>query len=204
MSRALHLLASMTVTAVAACGCTTATVVFPEPAIVVEPAEHELLLRSSREQHRLAAFLLRASEGRLDAIHVTVIAAHPGVRHAVVRTVRAVGVEPSKIRQVHAVAASRESFAARVVAVRFHAHPPPCPPLYVVGPSADANDFDPMLGCSDLANLALQVNDPRDLVGNPAVAATDGERAAVPVARYRLVDGPPGAGASSVAGTAAR
>jgi pilus assembly protein CpaD len=74
----------------------------------------------------------------------------------------------------------------------------------VVGPSADANDFDPMLGCSDLANLALQVNDPRDLVGNPAVAATDGERAALPVARYRLVDRPPDAGASSVAGTAAR
>ena len=45
--------------------------------------------------------------------------------------------------------------------------PAPCPPLYVVGPSADANDFDPMLGCSDLANLALQVNDPRDLVEEP-------------------------------------
>jgi pilus biogenesis lipoprotein CpaD len=204
MSRALHLLASMTVTAVAACGCTTATVVFPEPAIVVEPAEHELLLRSSREQHRLAAFLLRASEGRLDAIHVTVIAAHPGVRHAVVRTVRAVGVEPSKIRQVHAVAASRESFAARVVAVRFHAHPPPCPPLYVVGPSADANDFDPMLGCSDLANLALQVNDPRDLVGNPAVAATDGERAAVPVARSDRSAPAPRASPARPRGNAAR
>jgi pilus assembly protein CpaD len=204
MSRALRLLASMIVTAVVTCGCTTATVVFWEPAIVVEPAEHELLLRSSSEQHRLAAFLSRASEGRLDAIHVTVIAAHPGVRHAVVRTVRAVGVEPSKIRQVHAVAAPGGPFAARVEAVRFHAHPPPCPPLYVVGPSADANDFDPMLGCSDLANLALQVNDPRDLIGNPVVAATDGERAALPVARYRLLGGPPDGSSSSAAGTTAR
>ena len=85
-----------------------------------------LLLRSSSERHRPPPSW---REGRLDAIHVTVIAAHPGVRQAVAGTVRAVGVEPTKIRQVHGVAASRGPFAARVLAVRFHAHPPPCPPL---------------------------------------------------------------------------
>jgi pilus assembly protein CpaD len=200
MIRALRLFAAPLAAALWTSACTTAAVIVPlEPAIVVEPAAQVLLLRSPGESRRLAAFLTTASEGRLDALHVTVVSAHPGVRQAIVRSVRAVGVAPSKIRQASGMADAGGRFSARVVAVRYHAYPPPCPPLYVVGPAADANDFDPMIGCSDLANLALQVNDPKDLVANVVVAPTDGERAAIPVARYRQFGGPQGGNGSSAA-----
>lgn len=179
-------------------GCaTTPTVVAPiEPAILIEREAHVLVLRSPGETRRLADFLWSAGHGRLDALHVTVVGLQPGLRQAVARSVRALGVEPNKTMEAHGTAGA--SGAVRVVAVRYVAHPPHCPPLVATGPSFNENDFQPTLGCSDLANLALQVSDPRDLLGNPAVPAVDGERAAIPVVRYRQFGATPGGGAGPV------
>jgi pilus assembly protein CpaD len=105
---------------------------------------------------------------------------------------------------VHGVADAAGRFPVRVAAVRYHAHPPVCAPSLVTGPSANENDFDPFIGCSDLANLALQVNDPKDLLGNRARPPADGERAAIPVARYRAFGtGGTGGSGTSGAGTGA-
>jgi pilus assembly protein CpaD len=184
-------------------GCTTAAVVVVdrEPAILVEPETHVLMLQSSGESRRLAGFLWAASQGRLDAVHVTVVGPYAGLRHAVIRSVRAVGVEPRKIREAHGPAGS--GGAVRVVAVRYHARPPVCPPLLATGPSFNENDVEPTLGCADLANLALQVNDPKDLLVNAAVPPGDGERAAIPVTRYRLFGSGPGGGTSGGASASA-
>lgn len=187
--------AALAVLLSAGCTTTTAVVVPIEPAILVEREAHVLVLRSAAETRRLADFLWIASDGRLDALHVTVVGLHPALRHAVARSVRGLGVEPSKTREAHGSAGA--SGAVRVVAVRYRAHPPHCPPLVATGPSFNENDFQPTLGCSDLANLALQVSDPRDLIGNPAVPAVDGERAAIPVARYRQFGAAPGGGAGT-------
>ena len=190
MSLPVRCLAPAMLAASLASGCATSTavVVSPEPAILVEPQARVLVLHSPAERGRLFAFLHAASGGRLDALHVRVIAADPSLRRATARAIRAMGVDPRKVREVQGSAGS----GVRVVAIRYRAYPPFCPPLLVTGPSVDVNDFEPTLGCSDLANLALQVNDPRDLLGNPAVPPTDGERAAIPVARYRLFQGAPG------------
>lgn len=180
----------------AGCTATTAVVVPIEPAILVQPAAHVLVLRSAGERRRLADFLWTAGQGRLDALHLTVVGLRPGLRRAVMASISAIGVEPGKIQEVHAPAGAGATGVVRVVAVRYHAYPPVCPPLLATGPSLNENDFEPTLGCSDLANLALQVSDPQDLLGNVAVPAADGERAALPVVRYRTFGVPQGGGSS--------
>ena len=165
------------------------------PAVLVEPAPHILLLSSgsggaltSADRRRLEDFIYTASHGRLDAIHVHVIGIDPRARYAVTRSAMRMGVTPFKVKEINAPADERYRFAIRVVAVRYTALPPGCPSLEITA-SPNDNHFEPTLGCSNLANLAATVNDPKDLLANSAVPPSDGERAAIPVTRYRTFSG---------------
>ena len=161
------------------------------PAVLVEPASHILLLssgRTSADRRRLEDFIYTASHGRLDAIHVDVIGIDPRARYAVTRSAIRMGVTPFKVKEINAPADERYRFAIRVVAVRYVALAPGCPSLEITA-SPNDNHFEPTLGCSNRANLAATVNDPRDLLVSSAVPPSDGERAAIPVTRYRAFSG---------------
>jgi pilus assembly protein CpaD len=175
-------------------GCYSAPV-FVEPtaqAIMVQPEVNVLVLQggsagrlASSERNRLVDFLRVAGNGKIDALHLKVIGLSPYLRRSVAASATSVGVQPWNIVEVAEPADDRGRYAVRVLADHAAALPPVCPSLSIVGPSGNDNDFDQTLGCSNRANLALMVNDGHDLLGNPAVAASDGERAAVPVERYR-------------------
>src|SRR5262245_14452842 len=165
------------------------------PAALVEPAPHVLLLSSgsagaltSADRRRLEDFIHTASNGRLDAIHVHVIGSNPRARYAVARNAMRMGVTPFKVKEINEPADERFRFAVRVVAVRYTAIAPGCPSLEITA-SPNDNHFEPTLGCSNLANLAATVNDPKDLIVSTAVPPSDGERAAIPVTRYRGFSG---------------
>jgi pilus biogenesis lipoprotein CpaD len=163
-----------------------------EPRVItVEPTTHMLLLKirpggqlPRDEAERLVDFLMVASGGRLDAIHIVVAGYHPAARHAVTRIMYRAGVAPNKVREMAEVADPSFRFGVRVIATRYTAHAPDCPPLEFRA-SGDSNDFEPSLGCSSDANLAATVNDPKDLVDNNAVPPADGARAALSVRKYR-------------------
>lgn len=165
------------------------------PAVLVQPTSHTLLLSSSSggaltaaDRRRLQDFIYTASHGRLDAIHVDVIGIDPRARYAVARSAIRMGVTPFKVKELNAPADERYRFAVRVVAVRYTALAPGCPSLEITA-SPNDNHFEPTLGCSNLSNLAATVNDPRDLLVSTAVPPSDGERAAIPVARHRGFSG---------------
>lgn len=170
-------------------GCASTAPIYVEPtaqAILVEPENNVLLLKglSHAERQRLQDFIVVASRGRRDALHLEISGAR-GLGAQVVRQARAMGVEPYNIRQFGGRADPHGRFAVRVQAVAYRAIAPVCPSLSIVGPSADDNSFDQTLGCSTRNNLAEMINDPRDLIGNEAVMASNGDRAATPVAAYR-------------------
>jgi pilus biogenesis lipoprotein CpaD len=165
------------------------------PAVLVQPTPHILLLSSgsggaltSADRRRLEDFIYIASHGRLDAIHVDVIGIDPRARYAVTRSAMRMGVTPFKVKEINAPADERYRFAVRVVAVRYSALAPGCPSLEITA-SPNDNHFEPTLGCSNLANLAATVNDPKDLLVSTAVPPSDGERAAIPVTRHRGFNG---------------
>jgi pilus biogenesis lipoprotein CpaD len=106
------------------------------------------------------------------------------------------------VREIEDIADEQHRFAVRVVATRYIAHPPGCPSLEITGPSPNDNSFEPTLGCSSLSNLAVTVNDPKDLLINTAVPPSDGERAAIPVTRYRTFPITSGANATSIGNSA--
>lgn len=200
MHRSLPLSAIGLSLGLAGCG---PPVVFVEtsPAILVEPIDRDYVARVDRggamspsERRRLASFLASTSGGRVDAIHLTLSSPAPGSRRAVAAAARAAGVEPFKIRETEEPGRGRHRGGVVVTARMYRANPPVCPDLDVTGPPFNDNDFEPTLGCSNLANLASMVNDPVDLIGNPAVRRADGERAALPVARYRAGPGDTAAG----------
>lgn len=170
-------------------GCANTTPIYLEPtaqAILVEPENNVLLLKSlgGAERQRLRDFIMVASQGRRDALHLEVSGARR-LGAQVVRQAMALGVEPANIRRFDGRADPNGVFAVRVEAVAYRAIPPECPSLSIVGPSVNDNSFDQTLGCSNRNNLAAMVNDPRDLIGNGAVTAGNGDRAARPVAAYR-------------------
>ena len=173
------------------------------PVALVEPVPHVLLLTARpgghlppAEHRRLTDFIYTASSGRLDAVHLRVIGVSPRARYAAIRTAMRMGVAQFKIREVDELADEFHRYALRIVAVKHVAHAPVCPSLAITGPSFIDNNFEPTAGCSNLNNLAAMVNDPKDLLVNTAVPPSDGERAAIPVARHRTF-----AGAGTAAGS---
>lgn len=174
-------------------------VVFIEtpPAILVEPVQVEFGGRarymSFADKRRLRGSLNDLSGGRIDAVHLAIFGPR-GRASAIGRAAHAAGVETSKIRLYPA---SRVSVKARL----YRAYPPVCPDLNVYGPPVEDNDFEPTLGCSDLANLATMVNDPADLIGSRAAPLADGERAALNARRYRQGSGASGAPTGGTSGS---
>jgi pilus biogenesis lipoprotein CpaD len=170
-------------------GCNTAPI-YVEPtaqAILVDPQNHVLLLNSlgSSEGRRLADLIATTRRSARDGVHIEITSTSPALRAGVVRLARRLGVDPYNIRQFVGPADPLGRFRARVVAVAYTAIPPVCPSLSVVGPSVEDNSFDQTLGCSVRTNLAVTVADPSHLLGNGAVIASRGDRAAIPVENYR-------------------
>jgi pilus assembly protein CpaD len=170
-------------------GCNTAPI-YVEPtaqAILIDPQNHVLLLNSlgSNEGRRLADLIATTRRGARDGVHVEITSSSSSLRTGVVRLARRLGVDPYNIRQFVGPADPLQRFRARVVVVAYTVIPPVCPSLSVVGPSVEDNSFDQTLGCSVRTNLALTVADPSHLLGNDAVIASQGDRAAIPVENYR-------------------
>lgn len=170
-------------------GCNTAPI-YVEPtaqAILVEPQNHVLLLNSlsGAEGRRLADLIATTRRDVRDGVHIEITSSSPSLRAGVARLARRFGVDPYNIRQFAGPADSLGRFRARVAVIAYTAIPPVCPSLSIVGPSVEDNSFDQTLGCSVRTNLALTVADPSHLLGNGAVVASQGDRAAIPVANYR-------------------
>ncbi|TWB93022.1 pilus assembly protein CpaD [Bradyrhizobium macuxiense] len=169
-------------------GCTRTAPVhigLAEDAIHVEQEKRVLLLQSLRgaERYRLRDFIASASRGRRDALHLEV-SGSPRLGAQVAHEARAMGVAPDNVRLFGPRIDQPSDFAVRIEAIMYEAQPPVCPSLSIVGPAVDDNSFDPTIGCSIRNNLAAMVNDPRDLLDNRAVVATNGDRAAIPLATY--------------------
>ncbi|WP_439406699.1 CpaD family pilus assembly lipoprotein [Bradyrhizobium sp. DASA03076] len=174
-------------TGLAGCTSTAPTSVDPAAqATLVQEEKNVLLLQSLRgaERQRLREFIASTSRGLRDALHLN-IAGPPRLGVQIASEARTMGVDPHNIRLYGPLITRRERFAARIEAIMYEAHPPDCPSMSIVGPSVNDNSFDPTLGCSIRNNLAIMVNDPRDLIGNPAVMPSDGNRAAIPVSTYK-------------------
>lgn len=186
-------------------GCVETAPIYVEPtaqAILVEPESNTLLLKSlsGAERQRLQDFITVASRGRRDALHLE-ISGSPRLASQVAYQARAMGVDPYNIRILGGRADRHGRFTVRVRAVAYQAVPPVCPSLSIVGPSVNDNSFDQTLGCSVRTNLAVMVSDPRDLIDNGAVMASNGDRAAAPVAAYRnFATGGANAGRGSAGG----
>ncbi|WP_439495815.1 CpaD family pilus assembly lipoprotein [Bosea sp. (in: a-proteobacteria)] len=170
-------------------GCNTAPI-YVEPtaqAILVDPQNHVLLLSSlgSSEGRRLADLIATTRRDARDGVHLEITSSSPALRAGVVKLARRLGVDPYNIRQFVGPADPLGRFRARVMVVAYTAIPPVCPSLSIVGPSVEDNSFDQTLGCSVRTNLALTVADPSHLLGNGAVIASRGDRAAIPVENYR-------------------
>ncbi|MGY3622276.1 CpaD family pilus assembly lipoprotein [Bradyrhizobium sp. USDA 10063] len=185
----LRHLCHMIVLTAGVAGCTSAAPVdvgSTAQAIVVEQENSVLLLQSLRgaERYRLRDFIARASRGRRDALHLD-ITGSSRLGAQVASEARAMGIAPYNIRLVDARMDQQIGFAVRIEAIVYEARPPLCPSLSIVGPSVNDNAFEQTLGCSIRNNLAVTVNDPRDLLDNNAIMLTNGDRAAIPVAAYR-------------------
>lgn len=150
---------------------------------LVEAAPARIVLGGGSGEHRrFVAFLNEVGRGRFDALHLEIRGRNRRAVSAAIGAARRAGVDSLKISAVDVPAAGG---AVEVIATRFVATAPVCPSLAVVGPSANDNDFEPTLGCSNRRNLAAMVNDPADLLANDAVVPADGARAAIGIERYR-------------------
>ncbi|UVK35621.1 CpaD family pilus assembly lipoprotein (plasmid) [Mesorhizobium sp. AR10] len=162
-------------------GCTsTAPIVEPLAPILIGQETTVLTLHSLRasERRRLRVFLETASHGRRDALHLLISGAF-GLSAEAVHEARQMGIGAYNIHLLD----QTNGGAVRIEAIVYRARPPVCPSYS--GPLLNDKSFDQTLGCSIRHNLAAMVSDPRDLLDNKAVKPSDGDRAAVPVARYR-------------------
>ncbi|MGX5844990.1 CpaD family pilus assembly lipoprotein [Mesorhizobium sp. ArgA1] len=133
-------------------------------------------LRASERQH-LRNFLERASRGRRDALHLLISGA-PRLGAEVVHQAKQMGIDAYNIELL-----DQHGRTARIEAIVYHARPAVCPSFSSSLPNDES--VDQPLGCSTRHNLAVMVNDPRDLFDNKAVKPSHGDRAAIPVAKYR-------------------
>ncbi|MFB9262243.1 CpaD family pilus assembly lipoprotein [Bradyrhizobium erythrophlei] len=169
-------------------GCTSSAPIYVGPAeqaIHVEQESRVLLLQGvgATERYRLRDFIASASRGRRDALHLDVTGS-PRLIARVAREARAMGVASYNIRLFGPHIDQPAGLAVRVEAIIYEAHSPVCPSLSIIGPAINDNSFDQTLGCSTRNNLGAMINDPHDLLGNRSVMATNGDRAAVPLATY--------------------
>ncbi|MDX8437725.1 MULTISPECIES: CpaD family pilus assembly lipoprotein [Mesorhizobium] len=164
-------------------GCTSSSPVESSTEIIVRQENKVLFLQSLRavERQRLRNFIASASRGRSDAVHLF-ISGPPWLGAQIASQVMEMGVDGYNIRLFE----QHHRSAARIEAIVYDSLPPDCPPFS--GPLANDSSFDRTLGCSTRRNLAVMVNDPRDLIDNNAVRPSLGDRAAIPVAKYRTFE----------------
>ncbi|WP_027155882.1 CpaD family pilus assembly lipoprotein [Mesorhizobium sp. WSM2561] len=163
-------------------GCTSTAPIYVEPSvpILIQQETTVLILESLRasERQRLRVFLKKASRGRRDALHL-LISGSSQLSAEAVHQARQMAIDASNIHLLD----QHEAGAVRIEAIVYHARPPVCPSYS--GRLLKDKSFEQTLGCSTQRNLAVMVNDPRDLLDNKAVVPSDGDRAAIPVATYR-------------------
>ncbi|MCA1493603.1 CpaD family pilus assembly lipoprotein [Ensifer sp. NBAIM29] len=163
-------------------GCTSTAPIYVEPSTQIFVRQETIVLTleslHASERQRFLAFLWKASRGRSDALHLLISGSSRLSAEAVHRA-RQMGIGASNIHLLD----QNDRGPLRVEAVVYHALPPICRSLS----SQLVNDefFDQPIGCSTSRNLAVMINDPRDLLGNRSVKPSGGDRAAIPVATYR-------------------
>ncbi|AGS25366.1 CpaD family pilus assembly lipoprotein [Rhizobium etli] len=164
-------------------GCTSASPTEPATEILVRQKNDVLFFRSlSRsERRRLQIFIATIGRGRFDAVHLFV-SGSPRLSAEIVSQAMQMGIDDHNIHLFEQHAGS----TSRVEALVYEALPPDCPALS--DPLANDSSFEQGLGCSTRRNLAVMVNNPRDLIGNNAVRLSNGDRAAIPVAKYRTFE----------------
>lgn len=168
-------------------GCTTSAPLYVDPsaqAILVRQENNVLLLQGlqAAERQRLRGFIASASRGRVDALQLLISGpSRPSAQIA--SQARKMGVDAYNIHLLDPSIDQNDGVSVRVEAIVYSASPPVCPSLS--SPLGKDNSFDQTLGCSTRHNLVVMVNDPRDLLDNPAVRPSNGDRAAIPVAKYR-------------------
>ncbi|AAB91934.1 conserved putative lipoprotein of 20.5 kDa (plasmid) [Sinorhizobium fredii NGR234] len=182
----LRIIAHLLALTASLAGCTsTAPIYVEQPTPIFVRQESTVLKLESfhaSEQQRLLAFLWKASRGRRDALHL-VISGSSRLSAEAVHQARQMGIGASNIHLLD----QNDRGHLRIEAVVYHALPPICRSLS----SQLLNDefFDQPIGCSTSHNLAVMINDPRDLLGNRFVKPSDGDRAAIPVTTYRTSTG---------------
>ncbi|MFB9984714.1 CpaD family pilus assembly lipoprotein [Mesorhizobium newzealandense] len=163
-------------------GCTSTTPIDVEPSapILIRQETTVLTIESLRAsgRQRLRVFLERASRGRRDALHL-LISGSSQLSAEAVHQARQMGLDAYSIHLLD----QHDGGAVRIEAIVYHARPPVCPSYS--GALLTDKSFHQPLGCSTRHNLAVMVNDPRDLLDNKAIEPSDGDRAAIPVATYR-------------------
>ncbi|NKL25081.1 CpaD family pilus assembly lipoprotein [Rhizobium leguminosarum] len=137
---------------------------------------------NATKRQRLRGFIVSASRGRVDALQLLI--SGPSLLSAQIASqAKKMGVDAHNIHLLDPSIDQNDGVSVRVEAIVYSASPPQCPSLS--SPLGKDNSFDQTLGCSIRHNLAVMVNDPRDLLDNPAVKPSNGDRAATPVAKYR-------------------
>ncbi|MGX5832507.1 CpaD family pilus assembly lipoprotein [Mesorhizobium sp. 43Arga] len=173
----VHLLALMA----SLSGCVSAPI-HDEPStpVYIRQETTVLILESLRasERQRLRNFLERASRDRRDGLHL-LISGSPRLSAEAVHQAKQMRIDTYNIQLLD----QHDARTARIEAIFYHARPAVCPSFS--GPLPNDESLDQPLGCSTRHNLAVMVNDPRDLLDNKAVKPSDGDRAAIPAARYR-------------------
>ncbi|MGZ2402917.1 CpaD family pilus assembly lipoprotein [Rhizobium ruizarguesonis] len=167
-------------------GCTTSAPLDVDPsaqAILVRQENIVLLLQGpyATTQQRLQDFIVSASRGRVDALQI-VISGPSRLSAQIASQARDMGVDAHNVH-LHPSIDQNDGVSVRVEAIVFSASPPECPAIS--SPLGKDNSFDQTLGCSIRHNLAVMVNDPRNLLNNPAVKPSNGDPAATAVAKYR-------------------
>ncbi|MEX2697601.1 CpaD family pilus assembly lipoprotein [Rhizobium mongolense] len=168
-------------------GCTTSAPFDVDPsaqAILVRQENIVLLSQGlyATERQRLRGFIVSASRGRVDALQL-LISGPSRLSAQIASQARKMGVDAHNVHLLDPSIDQNDGVSVRVEAIVYSASPPECPSLS--SPLGKDNSFDQTLGCSIRHNLAVMVNDPRDLLDNPAVKPSNGDRAATPVAKYR-------------------
>ncbi|RDJ04509.1 CpaD family pilus assembly lipoprotein [Rhizobium grahamii] len=179
MSRIIALLIALS-TSVSGCTSTASIYSKPSTAILVRQDNYVLFIRrlDATERQRLRKFVATATRGRSDALHL-LVSASPRLSAEIVSQIEKMGIDAHSIHLI----GEHEGETARVDAVVFKALPPVCPSLS--SPKLDDDAFDQTLGCSIRHNLVVMINDPRDLLDHQTAGPSDGDRAGIPVAKYR-------------------
>jgi len=142
---------------------------------------------SPAEQKRLADFLDREEVGYGDEISVAVAQADTKDKSLVSRRQASVA---AYLKSLHLKSAADENGTApldqAVITIsRYVVVPPNCPDWTKPSEDDPSNTPASNWGCATNTNLGLMVADPRDLVIGKQSKASDGERAASAIDRYR-------------------